>query len=150
MAVPILGLLILLQFSWISVSDSALIVSKVCGTEEVAYLENLDGHQILINKNRIENSTLVCEKLNFYFEVGCFSCDPKFGVWREIGKSYCARYSDFFLHEEKIVNSGEVSHQFCNFVILLLFFLFNQFLIRYKKSTHQFFYLYIFFIYLSK
>ncbi|XP_078170921.1 calmodulin-binding receptor-like cytoplasmic kinase 3 isoform X2 [Carex rostrata] len=108
MAVPILGLLILLEFSLISVSDSALIISKVCGTEEVAYLENLDGHQILINKNRIENSTLVCEKLKFYFEVGCFSCDPKFGVWREVGKSYCARYSDFFLHEEKIVNSVDV------------------------------------------
>jgi hypothetical protein len=115
MAAPILGLLILLHFSGISVSGSALRISKVCGSEQVAYLENLDGHQILINGNEIENSTLVCEKLKFYFEVGCFSCDPKLGVWREVSKNYCARDSDFLLHEEKIANSGELSHLFCIF-----------------------------------
>lgn len=106
MAVPILALLILLQFCWISVSGSDFRLSKVCGTEEVAYLENSDGNRILINGDRIENSTVVCEKLKFYFEVGCFSCDPKFGVWRKIGRNYCARDSDFFFGEDKIVNSG--------------------------------------------
>jgi hypothetical protein len=112
MAAPILALLILLQYSLISVSGSALSISKVCGSEQVAYLENLDGHHILINGNKIENSTLVCEKFKFYFEVGCFSCDPKLGVWRQVSKNYCAGDSDFLLDEEKIANSGELSHPF--------------------------------------
>ncbi|KAJ4791970.1 Nodulation receptor kinase-like protein [Rhynchospora pubera] len=111
MAVPILGLLIWLQFSLISVSASATGISKVCGTVEIVYLKDLDGNQFLINKNRIENSTLVCEKLKFYFEDGCFLRDPELSVWRKVVTNYCARDSDIFVHEERIANSVYVQGQ---------------------------------------
>ncbi|OAY78539.1 calmodulin-binding receptor-like cytoplasmic kinase 3 [Ananas comosus] len=107
MALILLGLVILLQSPRILVSGSIQSLAKVCGDDQVVYLEDSDGYHLSLNQSRIEDPVLACEMLKSYLVDGCFLCDSQSSKeWLRISKKYCGGNFDLFHHEDCKPNSA--------------------------------------------
>lgn len=85
-----LWLLVLSQLPWGLASVAVPALPKVCGYDQVQYLESSsDEYYLLINGMRIEDPVLICNALESYSSNGCFVSDPNMEHWGKIGEKYC-------------------------------------------------------------
>ncbi|KAG6498371.1 calmodulin-binding receptor-like cytoplasmic kinase 3 [Zingiber officinale] len=96
-----LWLLVLSQLPWGLASVAVPALLKVCGYDQVQYLESSsDEYYLLINGIRIEDPVLICKALESYSSNGCFASDPDMGHWGKIGEKYCNEDFTPLLHVE--------------------------------------------------